>query len=798
MTKETKKYLQKRLKAYSAAMAGAAVGIAVNGQVEYIDVDPDVVIDELGEFYDLDINQDGLIDFKVQYTTDFVFANYGFNLTTKGVNFMGFGKYNRLVGNIRTFGKGYVPYAYALEDSVYLDGPFGKFLPKATIQGFLGYDAFGVEYLTGYPTGDFGSEEDQFLGFVTNTLGEPHLGWIRLHTDVDTANSSVAVTIKDYAYNKIPMFAIYTGIGADMIDLPRPSDILAEDIDDNYNASDMKVTFAAASDETNIQQYGVAIAKSEEADVLTLDDFIMNEGGHGIDITPDGSADYEVILPLGQLDFNGDPVITGRAYKAIVYVFNEEPLYNLGFEISNEVTLNSPPEMATNVIAEDIADNLNASDMQVSFSHAADESGMDEYRVMVVPESDIATFDSAIAAAVLPANYTAVAVTGVDIEIILNPAALTYNGASINQNTDYYVFVVSSLNGATDFIVSGASNLISLGVLAPQITMLEIEDLRDEGNSSDLQIRYMVPADITNLEYAEFIFVKRETAESLSYEQIINLYEGSNRSYTEMTAGETDTIDLSPFVLDANLNFLTEGIEYFLYARSDPRNAANKENLSDPVAFILQSKLDRVEDVVVANIARNFDPADWLVLADKSEDESKLEEYRIMAVKAENAGSFDVDAANSVSESNYIALAPTGKNIRAYMPDDLNDVNGESITQSAEYQFFILSVANLKAKENKLSEASNLVSLEKVNSIAANTILNGRIYYAYNQINILVPDLDTDANVSVVSLDGRIVYQGILHVGETSIDPGHLKNGMYIVQVKGENGILAKKLLIQQ
>ena len=71
MNKESKKHLQKRLKAYSAAVAGAAVGISANGQIEYIDIDPDVVIDELGEFYDLDINQDGIVDFRIDLICSF-------------------------------------------------------------------------------------------------------------------------------------------------------------------------------------------------------------------------------------------------------------------------------------------------------------------------------------------------------------------------------------------------------------------------------------------------------------------------------------------------------------------------------------------------------------------------------------------------------------------------------------------------------------------------------------------------------------------------------------------------------
>ena len=61
-----KKLLEKRLKSYSALAAGvlAASGSA-SGYIAYTNVDPDFTADADGESYELDLNNDGVIDFTI-------------------------------------------------------------------------------------------------------------------------------------------------------------------------------------------------------------------------------------------------------------------------------------------------------------------------------------------------------------------------------------------------------------------------------------------------------------------------------------------------------------------------------------------------------------------------------------------------------------------------------------------------------------------------------------------------------------------------------------------------------------
>jgi hypothetical protein len=63
----TNKFKSGKLASYST-MAGAFIALSssANGQVLYNDVNPDETYSENGEFYELDLNEDGDIDFSIK------------------------------------------------------------------------------------------------------------------------------------------------------------------------------------------------------------------------------------------------------------------------------------------------------------------------------------------------------------------------------------------------------------------------------------------------------------------------------------------------------------------------------------------------------------------------------------------------------------------------------------------------------------------------------------------------------------------------------------------------------------
>lgn len=71
-------------------------------------------------------------------------------------------------------------------------------------------------------------------------------------------------------------------------DVPNVSNVVATDIADNGNGSDLKVTFDVPADESNILNYFVTVFASpySGANLVSLEPFLTN----GIEITPNGSA----------------------------------------------------------------------------------------------------------------------------------------------------------------------------------------------------------------------------------------------------------------------------------------------------------------------------------------------------------------------------------------------------------------------------------------------------------------------------------------------------------------------------
>ena len=89
----------------------------------------------------------------------------------------------------------------------------------------------------------------------------------------------------------------------------------------------------------------------------------------------------------------------------------------------------------------------NGSDMEVSFSKAADESLVSEYRIMVVPVSESFNFNVIKANAIPAGNYTAVNKTGSNITLALANTATDIDGSLIENDSSYKVFILSAADG---------------------------------------------------------------------------------------------------------------------------------------------------------------------------------------------------------------------------------------------------------------------------------------------------------------------------------------------------------------
>ncbi len=185
-------------------------------------------------------------------------------------------------------------------------------------------------------------------------------------------------------------------------------------------------------------------------------------------------------------------------------------------------------------------------------------------------------------------------------------------------------------------------------------------------------------------------------------------------------------------------------MSYYGWARLDMPSGANRftikdyayEDLADEpiVTGVVPNMASQVQSVIASDADDNSNASDIEVVFTKGDDESTIDEYRAIVVKAAEADKLSTGIASGLSAARYSAIPKTGSNITTMLDATLLDADGNAITNGIEYKVFVLSVADgVKATANALSGASNEFKLtapaSTVSSLIARDIAehgNGR------------------------------------------------------------------------
>ena len=406
-----KKDYKEKLKVYSALAGGIALATTMKSeaQVVYHDISPDTVANATHSSYGLDFNNDGIIDITLVRRSGGPYTSF----YTKGN-----GQTTQINGYTRISN-------LSLGDTISSSKSFGYWtLGKIKITG----GTVNTNYAW------LGGETDKYIGVNFTISSVNYYGWIRVSL---AANFSV-LTIKDYAYESSPGALIKAGA---ISSVPAVTLVTGADGGNAGNASDLSIGFSKASSETNIAHYRVFVAPATSG--FNLDTAQMTVAARYYDIAKTGS-NIAKSLPASLLDVHGNAIVNGTAYK--IYVMS---VGNAGYDdalaiASSSITLEPSVAGATNVVASDIANNGNASDMKVTFTKASSETNVSSYAVLIVPYLlASSTSLSTAQAAVMAGNYTTVAKTGSNLSVVLSPTAKDVTGASIVQGTSYEVFILT-------------------------------------------------------------------------------------------------------------------------------------------------------------------------------------------------------------------------------------------------------------------------------------------------------------------------------------------------------------------
>ncbi|OME92937.1 MULTISPECIES: copper amine oxidase N-terminal domain-containing protein [Paenibacillus] len=537
--------------------------------------------------------------------------------------------------------------------------------------------------------------------------------------DVDGA------TIRNGVYYRVFVMAVdYNNSNNNVLSAPSSSIILSSSTNlgavtnlsvtdvNNYNdGRDLQVSFTQPSDRSNISYYQVFVVKSSDSyfDLNRANN--LNNSNYYTQINKNNNSNYITqTLNSNSRDIDGELIRNGVSYR--VYVLsvgysggNNNALSNyssitLGNNNQGNVNPVSTPTLSIN------GNNGNGSDLKVSFNPANGENFIDHYRILVVKSSMSLTVSQAYD----NKNFTTVYKTGGTITRDLTNTTRDSDGDLIQRGSSYRVYVLSVGYSNYGRALSSVSRDVTIqGVTeVGKATNVTAAVVGNEGNGSDLKVTFSHASGEGNIDHYRIFAVKSSKNLTLSQAQ-------SNSYYTQVYKANSYSQNLGADARDTDGELIRNDQGYRVYVLSVSNRSSNySDALSAPSGEI---KLQGVSQVGEANNVRVIDDGDRGNASDlkvsftKSANEQNISQYRIIVVNESDLSKFNLDVANGLAAESYLTVFP-GANYNDKLIDGTLDAFGKQIVNQQTYRVFVLSVSNNRNIKNKLSEASNSVTLK--------------------------------------------------------------------------------------
>lgn len=488
------------------------------------------------------------------------------------------------------------------------------------------------------------------------------------------------------------------------------ANVSARTVNQFGDGRDLEVNFTRSSDDQRVGHYRVYVVKTGSSGAfnqslalaLPLNRYTVVNSG----------TSNAVTLGVSAQDTDGEFLRAGQPYRVYILAVGSGGQAALS-SASSEVTLTSVPSVnaVSNVQARDTGNYGDGRDLSVSFSRAAEEQQIGSYRIMTVKTANASSFNLQAANAVPSAYYTTVNKSGAALNAVLSSGSRDTSGDLIRNGVPYTVFVLSVSSSGTFQNKLSASAVITLSgqITSPVIT--QVKDVSNYGNGRDLQLSFSKVSDETPIYNYRIFAVKNAKAADFDLTQALRVT--SANYYEASKTGADQTRTLPADMRDTDGAYVRNNESYRLFVMSVPSNTSlNSSGLSAPSAVVTLTN-DNVEGatgLIVGDVSDYNNGQDLMVAFNRSSNETRLSQYRIMVVKASKASSFTLAQAENVSSSNYTATAKTGSNISRVLGSGARDTDGALIQNGIAYRVFILSVA-ADNSGNALSTPSDSITL---------------------------------------------------------------------------------------
>lgn len=504
-------------------------------------------------------------------------------------------------------------------------------------------------------------------------------------------------------------------------------------VDNAYSygdSRDLVVKFNRSNDESKVSEYRVFAVPSSSSGSFTLAAANGVKSGNYVTVKKTG-FNLGAALGSGMKDTQGNVLKRNESYRFFVMaVGNASASYSNSLSSGSVlVTLSvlSAVPSATNVKVSDVSDYGDGRDLSVSFTKASNESNISHYRIIVVKAQDASSFNLSSANSVSSANYTVVNKTGAStLSTVLSSTARDTSGEYIRSGVSYraYILAVSGNAAQASNSLSSSSSAITLKesatITAPSIS--KVEDVSDYGDGRDIRVAFNKSADESKVQlYRVFVHNLSRSSSTFNLNTANSVAYGNY--YEVNKSGANQTLVLPSSMRDTQGNLITTGQQYRVYVLAIGNERANYQNAlssaSSTLTLTNNMGSSAVTNVKVSDVSDNGDGRDLLVSFNKASDESRINHYRVLVVKAASADRFNLSSANNVSYTDSTFISKTGSNLSVTLGADARDVDGAAIRNGVSYKVFILSVNDGSlGGSNALSSASAAITLTS-NSVAA-------------------------------------------------------------------------------
>ena len=492
MMKSDTKNLKSRLAKYGLLAAAITGANEIDAQVIYTDENPDFA-GGVGSQYFLDLDNNAVDDFRIWH-------NGSSNLYISPL-----GSTNEVLGS----GGATFAYPFALSSGATISSGAGSFFNNGFAGGFQSLNYGSCSF------GNWCTITDGYIGLRFDIGGSIHYGWVRL----DVNQSGSVWSVKDYAYEGAPTASIDAGdMGGGATTASPASGIIGMDIAENSNGLDLQIDFNAAFDESTVDEYRVMAVKSAlfgTFDLLAAQAVPM---ANYIAVTPNGGPTYTEVLNAASTDTDGDLIVIGQPYR--IYILNvadgtiaTDDSYSVA---GSDVTLNTTADIGLSIVGSDVGSAANATDLQVDFDAAANETGISDYHIIAVKSGT--TFNVADAQALPTTAYESVAAGAGPYSTVFNIATTDSDGDPIILAQPYTIYVHSIANGTVANIdnLNSSSADVELHVATQTAQTIYGTDIDDNGNGLDLQVNFTPPANEQGIIAYRVVAVKTSAAGSFT------------------------------------------------------------------------------------------------------------------------------------------------------------------------------------------------------------------------------------------------------------------------------------------